>query len=273
MSSNRSFCTRVLYKTSALPITESKSLVMLTLTPLLRRVCNSLCGMWRASGETNSRARKTNTSGTNDTNSNKNKHEEISTTAAVYSLAILGGGAVGKSALTLRYVKNLFIGDYDPTIEDAYRKNALVDGKTVVLDLLDTAGQDNFVTLRSHWMRNKHGLIFVFSLTDENTVAEVIGFLDQCRQIYEEEPQPPTLLVGNKADCTKAERRVSPEEGPRLVETYGLLGYVESSALTGLNVDVVFETVIREAQRRNPKVSNDGDTGKKKIFGIPCTIL
>lgn len=46
-----------------------------------------------------------------------------------YIIVLLGGPAVGKSALTLRMVTDNFVKDYDPTIEDIYTKKITVDGK------------------------------------------------------------------------------------------------------------------------------------------------
>merc|ERR1719411_1847874 len=46
----------------------------------------------------------------------------------VFHVCMLGAGAVGKSALTLQYIQGQFVPDYDPTIEDAYRKHTSVDG-------------------------------------------------------------------------------------------------------------------------------------------------
>lgn len=39
-----------------------------------------------------------------------------------YKLVVLGSGGVGKSALTVQFVQGIFLGKYDPTIEDCYRK-------------------------------------------------------------------------------------------------------------------------------------------------------
>ena len=39
-----------------------------------------------------------------------------------YKLVVLGTGGVGKSALTVQFVQNIFVERYDPTIEDSYRK-------------------------------------------------------------------------------------------------------------------------------------------------------
>ncbi len=65
----------------------------------------------------------------------------------------MGPGGVGKSALTIRLISNYFTEDYDPTIEDSYRKTCKVDGVSVVLDILDTAGQEEFSALR--FVKNK----------------------------------------------------------------------------------------------------------------------
>ena len=56
-----------------------------------------------------------------------------------YKVVMFGCGGVGKSALTIQFVQGMFIPDYDPTIEDSYRKQVERDGK-VLLDILDTAG-------------------------------------------------------------------------------------------------------------------------------------
>ena len=60
----------------------------------------------------------------------------------VIHICMLGAGAVGKSALTLQFIQGQFVADYDPTIEDAYRKHVHVDDNPLLLDVLDTAGQE-----------------------------------------------------------------------------------------------------------------------------------
>ena len=60
----------------------------------------------------------------------------------VIHLCMLGAGAVGKSALTLQFIQGQFVADYDPTIEDAYRKHVHIDDNPLLLDVLDTAGQE-----------------------------------------------------------------------------------------------------------------------------------
>lgn len=51
---------------------------------------------------------------------------------------------MGKSALTIQLIQNHFVEEYDPTIEDSYRKQVVIDGETCLLDILDTAGQEEY---------------------------------------------------------------------------------------------------------------------------------
>ena len=67
-----------------------------------------------------------------------------------YKIIVLGSGGVGKvikininkkSALTLQFVNNQFMDEYDPTIEDAYQRQCVIEGESALLDILDTAGK------------------------------------------------------------------------------------------------------------------------------------
>lgn len=58
------------------------------------------------------------------------------------TVSVLGTGGVGKSALTLRFIRDCFVEEWDPTIEDAYRKTLDVDDSLCTIEILDTAGQD-----------------------------------------------------------------------------------------------------------------------------------
>merc|ERR1719410_362879 len=89
------------------------------------------------------------------------------------SISVMGAGAVGKSALTLRFIQGQFVANYDPTIEDAYRKQIDVDGNQLLLDVLDTAGQEDFECLRTQWMKNKDGFLLVFSMVRRSSFDQL----------------------------------------------------------------------------------------------------
>lgn len=70
-----------------------------------------------------------------------------------YKIVVVGGGGVGKSALTIQFIQSYFVDEYDPTIEDSYRKQVVIDDKVSILDILDTAGQEEYSAMREQYMR------------------------------------------------------------------------------------------------------------------------
>ena len=71
---------------------------------------------------------------------------------------------MGKSALTIQLIQNHFVDEYDPTIEDSYRKQVVIDGETCLLDILDTAGQEVGVE-HCYGFRNIAIMYMVFGLS------------------------------------------------------------------------------------------------------------
>lgn len=183
-----------------------------------------------------------------------------------YSLTVMGPTSVGKSAMTMQFVQGVFIRDHDPTIEDAFRKNTTVDGQPCMLDILDTAGQEDYSVLRSTWMQKRDGFMFVFSVADRTSFTDLDAFYEQLLAIHEEN-MPPLLLVGNKCDL-ESKRLVSTQEGHKLGEKYAC-SYIETSAKTGKNVDDAFMKLTREVRKRlNPLQKKKA--GKKRGW---CSIL
>lgn len=166
-----------------------------------------------------------------------------------FYVSVLGTGGVGKSALTLRFVRDFFVQNWDPTIEDAYRKPVEVDGETCLLDILDTAGQDDFESLRPSWMIQKDGYIFVFSLEQPESLQELSPFLELHQQLNEGR-RVPIVLVGNKKDAPVQDPGKQVEARERGMKIASELGarYIETSAKTGENVQEVFEVFVRQVR-------------------------
>ncbi|KAH3722875.1 hypothetical protein Pelo_18418 [Pelomyxa schiedti] len=58
---------------------------------------------------------------------------------AEYKIVVCGPAGTGKSAITIYFIQHHFIAEYDPTIEDSYRKQVEIDNEpTCLLDILDT---------------------------------------------------------------------------------------------------------------------------------------
>jgi GTPase KRas protein len=144
-----------------------------------------------------------------------------------YKLVVLGGGGVGKSALTIRLVTDNFLEEYDPTIEDSYRKQAVIDDQNALLDILDTAGQEEYSSMQDQWMREGKGFLLVYSITSRSTFDEISVFKEKILRAKDMDSVP-MVLVGNKCDM-EDEREVQTDEGKQLAETWGC-PFMECSA-------------------------------------------
>uniref|UniRef100_M4B103 RAP2B, member of RAS oncogene family n=1 Tax=Xiphophorus maculatus TaxID=8083 RepID=M4B103_XIPMA len=149
-----------------------------------------------------------------------------------YKVVVLGSGGVGKSALTVQFVTGSFIEKYDPTIEDFYRKEIEVDSSPSVLEILDTAGTEQFASMRDLYIKNGQGFILVYSLVNQQSFQDIKPMRDQIIRVKRYE-RVPMILVGNKVDL-EGEREVGPDQmwrraasGPRAV-VWGPLLYIDN---------------------------------------------
>ena len=105
------------------------------------------------------------------------------------------------------FFQSYFVTDYDPTIEDSYQKQCVIDDKVARLDVLDTAGQEEFSAMREQYMRSGEGFLLVFSLSDRRSFDESARFHKDILRAKDRD-EFPVMLVGNKADL-QSQRMVS----------------------------------------------------------------
>ena len=116
-----------------------------------------------------------------------------------YKIVVLGSGGVGKSALTVRFVAGQFVEKYDPTIEDFYRKEIDIDGLPGVIEILDTAGTEQFASMRDLYIKNGQGFILVYSIINQQSFIDVQPLRDQILSTASVPTQP--LLEGELLGC------------------------------------------------------------------------
>jgi GTPase KRas len=170
-----------------------------------------------------------------------------------------------------------FVETYDPTIEDSYRKQVVIDHETCMLEVLDTAGQEEYTALGDQWIRHGEGFVLVYSTTSRSSFAGTRKFYHQIQRVKGSSGtlpsslgagdggNVPVMLVGNKSDKT-TEREVSFEDGSALARELGC-AFVETSAKTCFNVEKAFYDVVRSLRRQKQPYSftdhADGRTPKE----------
>mmetsp|Transcript_20550 Transcript_20550/g.28945 ORF Transcript_20550/g.28945 Transcript_20550/m.28945 type:complete len:186 (-) Transcript_20550:228-785(-) len=176
-----------------------------------------------------------------------------------YKIVVLGSGGVGKSALTVQFVQGIFVEKYDPTIEDSYRKPVEVDNNQYMLEILDTAGTEQFTAMRDLYMKNGQGFVLVYSIIAQSTFNDLPDLREQILRVKDCDSVP-MVLVGNKCDL-QDQRVITHEQGESLAKKFGGCTFLEASAKTKQNVDQIFHDLIRQINQSNP-VSDA--KGKKK---------
>ncbi|KAL4799661.1 ras small monomeric GTPase [Aspergillus venezuelensis] len=173
-----------------------------------------------------------------------------------YHIVVLGAGGVGKSCLTAQFVQNVWIESYDPTIEDSYRKHIEVDGRQCILEILDTAGTEQFTAMRELYMKQGQGFLLVFSITSMSSLNELSELREQIVRIKDDE-NVPIVIVGNKSDLEE-DRAVPRARAFSLSQSWGSAPYYETSARRRANVNEVFIDLCRQIIRKDAQSSSGG---------------
>ncbi|KAJ5240966.1 uncharacterized protein N7469_002557 [Penicillium citrinum] len=179
-----------------------------------------------------------------------------------YHIVVLGAGGVGKSCLTAQFVQNVWIESYDPTIEDSYRKQIEVDGRQCILEILDTAGTEQFTAMRELYMKQGQGFLLVFSITSASSLNELSELREQIIRIKDDE-KVPLVIVGNKSDLEE-DRAVPRARAFGLSQNWGNAPYYETSARRRANVNEVFVDLCRQIIRKDLQGSGGSDSSRKR---------
>lgn len=181
-----------------------------------------------------------------------------------HKIVLFGAGSVGKSAFIFQYMENVFVESYDPTLEDSYRKETQIDGKSVILDIMDTAGQEELFSLRDQYIRTSDGFIIVYSIENKQTFGVVGDFITRILRTRNTDPQPglPIILVGNKCDLEE-NREISKTEGEEIANKFGIPFY-EASAKTRYNIEEIFIAISRLISKWDWAELGDAEEKKPK---------
>ncbi|XP_078482908.1 ras-related protein O-RAL isoform X1 [Ciona intestinalis] len=175
-----------------------------------------------------------------------NKKQNAGQTS-LHKVIMVGSGGVGKSALTLQFMYDEFVEDYEPTKADSYRKKVVLDGEDAQIDILDTAGQEDYAAIRDNYFRSGEGFLCVFSITDSSSFDDTQDFREQILRVKGVDSTTagsiPFLLVGNKSDL-ETNRQVSQADAQQFADKMGVQ-YVETSAKTRNNVDKAFFDLLK----------------------------
>lgn len=173
----------------------------------------------------------------------------------VRKIAVVGSRAVGKSSMIVQFVEEHFVESYYPTIENQFNKTIKIRGQEYNVEILDTAGQDEFSIINQKHLIGVDGFILAYSVTNRSTFEMVSIIYDKILN-YSGADSVPAVIVGNKTDL-ELQRQVSEEEGRALAEELKC-GFTETSARLNEYVSKAFELLVMAIEKKNnPKAAQE----------------
>ncbi|MHA2058936.1 MAG: Rab family GTPase [Candidatus Thorarchaeota archaeon] len=170
-----------------------------------------------------------------------------------FKICLIGDGYVGKTSIRRKYLGQGFRSNYIPSLGVDFAQKTVMydDDESVRLVIWDIAGQSQFQSLRKRYYEGSSGLILVYSVVDREAFDNCSKWLVEAKGFMEEFPA--LIIVGNKIDLRSyhpKEGIVSYEEGLEFTKKFSEqlntpAIFIETSALTGENIDRAFEKLTR----------------------------
>ena len=163
-----------------------------------------------------------------------------------FKIALVGNAGVGKSAMSMRFTRNVFPHLYDATIGVEFATKTLnveYDGEihTVKLQIWDTSGTEQFKSLTVSYYRNIAAVIIVYDLR-EPQLENIKGWIKEVENANPQNEDLPIMLAGNKHDLKNS-------FDSNFIDLCGLtsvkhpIKHMVVSAKTNYNVSILFTTV------------------------------
>ena len=167
----------------------------------------------------------------------KNNDKDIPT----FKLITIGNSDVGKSSIIKRFISGKFetktissigFGSFNKEIE-------LKNGTKIKLNIIDTAGQENYKTLSASYLKNADGYLLIFSHNNKKSFEDLSGWITNIKDNvnFDFTQELPIYLVGNNCEF---ESEIPKEDIEKFKTEYKLCGYIDASPKEGTNIEELF---------------------------------
>ena len=173
-------------------------------------------------------------------------------------IIIIGDTGVGKSNFLNRFINGKFSQLYQPTIGIDYKSKIVVLPKTkqnVNLQFWDTAGQERYKAITRAYYKGAKGAFIVYDITRKETFDDIDKWRNELVSSCNKEVT--VMLIGNKCDL-EDQREITKEQGEEKAKSFGF-SFIETSALSGENLEKGFEMLIKEIYQKYKVEQKSGD--------------
>ena len=174
----------------------------------------------------------------------------------MFKVVLVGDSFVGKTNIMSKYLKNEFHEDSKATVGVEFgSKQFLVDGHPIKAQIWDTAGTERYKAITSAYYKGAKGAFVVYDITKKDTFKSVDKWVSDLTSAASQNII--IMVVGNKNDLEE-QRQISKEEGENKARELNV-AFLETSALTGDNLDKAFEIMMNEMYNKNIEAIESGE--------------
>ena len=178
-------------------------------------------------------------------------------------ILIIGDSSVGKTNIMSKYLKNEFHEDSKATVGVEFgSKLFTINGHNIKAQIWDTAGQEKYKAITGAYYKGSKGAFVVYDITRKETFESIDKWINDLKSTGD--PKMNIILIGNKCDLDE-KREVLKEQGEEKSRSFEC-AFLETSALSGDNIDKGFEMMISEIFKKygNEIVEDDEFEGMGK---------
>eukprot|EP01119_Soliformovum_irregulare_P002188 TRINITY_DN1241_c0_g2_i4.p1 TRINITY_DN1241_c0_g2~~TRINITY_DN1241_c0_g2_i4.p1 ORF type:complete len:617 (-),score=117.74 TRINITY_DN1241_c0_g2_i4:178-2028(-) len=174
---------------------------------------------------------------------------------------IMGDADVGKLAMINMFVLQHFVTEYEPDVDDSYRKRMVFQDETICMIEIFHTAPDGPHNLQDHYVRTSSAFVVVYDVTNRVSFDAVQGYVEQARRVKETDLIP-IIIVGNKIDL-EDQRSVAYEEGATKAKQLNC-EFAETSAKDNLGMDVFEQAAWMLIDLESKNLKKDKQEKEKK---------
>jgi small GTP-binding protein len=197
-------------------------------------------------------------------------------------VVVVGDGAVGKTSMLVSVVTGKFPKEYIPTVFENHELDRTVDGEKSHLILYDTAGQEEYESLRLLSYTNANVFLLVFSLESPSSFENIAR--KWLKEVRATKPSTPCIIIGAKSDLREDEGVIaelkslgksilSKEEYEKQSYEMGAVKYLECSAAAQLNLEIVLDEAVRAVRKAEEEQRRKVEESKANQQGGGCCVI
>ena len=165
----------------------------------------------------------------------------------MFKVVLVGDSSVGKTNIMSKYLKNEFHEDSKATVGVEFgSKQFSVEGHQIKAQIWDTAGQERYKAITSAYYKGAKGAFVVYDITRKQSFDSVDRWINDLRAAADKNLS--IIIIGNKCDL-EDQRQVNKEQGEDKAKNYEV-AFMETSALSGENLDKAFDKMINEVYKK-----------------------